>query len=390
MQKNHEKPHDISGRPLPRGTVTFVFTDIEGSTRLLARLREVTATCWRSTIARCVRAFAEHDGREVHTEGDAFFVAFARATDAIAAAVAAQRALAAHPWPEGVDLRVRMGLHTGEAEVRGDDYVGMDVHRAARICSAAHGGQVLVSSATRELVVAELGAGVALDDLGEHRLKDLDRPERLYQVVADELAAGFPPPRSEAPAPVRAPCRRRPTGRSAATTSARDRRPAPQRRVRLLTLTGPGGVGKTRLALEAARAIEPDFADGACFVSLAAAATAARTSRGDRERARRSSRSPASPPSRRSSASSRAKHLLLVVDNFEHVLGAAPFIGGLLDACPALTVLATSREPLALQAEDATRCHRSPCPSPGTTRDAGGGRRRAVRERARATIPAST
>ena len=156
MQRNHEKPHDISGRPLPRGTVTFLFTDIEGSTRLLARLREGYGDVLEEHHRTLRAAFEEHGGHEVHTEGDAFFVAFARATDAIAAAVAAQRALAAHPWPEGVDLRVRMGLHTGEAEVRADDYVGMDVHRAARICSAAHGGQVLVSSATRELVVAEL------------------------------------------------------------------------------------------------------------------------------------------------------------------------------------------------------------------------------------------
>ncbi|HEX6742725.1 MAG TPA: adenylate/guanylate cyclase domain-containing protein, partial [Solirubrobacteraceae bacterium] len=172
MQKAHEKQHAIPRRPLPRGTVTFLFTDIEGSTRLLARLRDAYADVLEHHHRALRAAIEEHSGQEVHTEGDAFFVAFARATDAIAAAVAAQRALAAHPWPEGVDLRVRMGLHTGEAEVRADDYVGMDVHRAARICSAAHGGQVLVSSATRELVVAELGAGVALDDLGEHRLKD--------------------------------------------------------------------------------------------------------------------------------------------------------------------------------------------------------------------------
>jgi hypothetical protein len=121
-------------------------------------------------------AFDEHGGREVHTEGDAFFVAFARASDAIAAAVSAQRALASHRWPQGVDVRVRMGVDTGEAEVRQGDYVGLDVHRAARICSAGHGGQVLISSATYALVADELPADVALRDLGEHRLKDLDRP----------------------------------------------------------------------------------------------------------------------------------------------------------------------------------------------------------------------
>ena len=154
---------------LPSGTVTFLFTDIEGSTRLLARLR-----------GRYVDVLAEHqrllraavdvyDGREVHTEGDAFFVAFARATDAVAAAVAGQRALASASWPDGVDLRVRMGLHTGETAISVDDYVGLDVHRAARICSAGHGGQILVSGHTRELVADELphdlhDPGFDLDD----------------------------------------------------------------------------------------------------------------------------------------------------------------------------------------------------------------------------------
>jgi class 3 adenylate cyclase len=230
MQKDHEKSHDISGRPLPRGTVPFLFTDIEGSTCLLARLRDGYADVLDDHHRTLRAAIEEHGGQEGHTEGDAFFVAFARATDAISAAVAAQRALTAHPWPAGVDLRVRMGLHTGEAEVRAGDYVGMDVHRAARICSAAHGGQVLVSSATRELVVGEPGAGVALDDVGEHRLKDLDRPERLYRVVADELGAGFAPPRSEAsPSAASAlpPAPNRMIGRD---DDVRDHDPDPQRR----------------------------------------------------------------------------------------------------------------------------------------------------------------
>jgi predicted ATPase/class 3 adenylate cyclase len=351
MQNDHEKPHDISGRPLPRGTVTFLFTDIEGSTRLLSQLHDGYADVLDDHHRAVRAAVAEHGGQEVHTEGDAFFVAFARATDAIAAAVAAQRALAAHRWPEGVDLRVRMGLHTGEAAVRADDYVGMDVHRAARICSAAHGGQVLVSSATHELVVAELAAGVALDDLGEHRLKDLDRPVRLYQIVADELAAGFPPPRSEAPAngaSVLTPAPNRTIGRDDDVRAivARIRGGG----VRLLTLTGPGGVGKTRLAVEAARAMEPDYADGARFVSLAPlnrhedVAQAIVTALGIVALSGESSEQ----------AVTRflgAKHLLLVVDNLEHVLGAASFIGGLVGACPTLTAVATSREPLAVQAE---------------------------------------
>jgi len=349
--ESRKKPHGTSGRPLPRGTVTFLFTDIEGSTRLLARLRDGFADVLEAHHRVLRAAFAQHGGHEVHTEGDAFFVAFARATEAIAAAVAAQRALAVHPWPEGVDLRVRMGLHTGEAAVRADDYVGMDVHRAARICSAAHGGQVLVSSATRELVVAELDAGVALDDVGEHRLKDLERPERLYQVVADELAAEFPPPRSEAQANGASglpPAPNRTIGREADVRAIAGR--IRDGDVRLLTLTGPGGVGKTRLAVEAARALERYYADGARFVSLAPlnrhedVAQAIVTALGIVALSGESSEQ----------AVTRflaAKHMLLVVDNLEHVLGAAPFIGGLVGACPTLTAVATSREPLAVQAE---------------------------------------
>src|SRR6476659_1469507 len=176
----------------PGGTVTFLFSDVEGSTRLLTRLRGRYAEVLGG-LRRLLRAAVdEHAGREVDTEGDAFFVAFARASDAVAAAVSAQRALASRGWPEGVDVRVRIGVHSGEAEVRLGGYVGLDVHRAARICAAGHGGQVLISSSTRELVAGELPGDVALRDLGEHRLKDLARPERLFQLVVGGLRADFP------------------------------------------------------------------------------------------------------------------------------------------------------------------------------------------------------
>jgi class 3 adenylate cyclase len=257
---------------LPHGTVTFLFSDVEGSTRLLTRLRGRYAGVLGEHQRLLRLAFDEHDGREVHTEGDAFFVAFARASDAIAAAVSAQRSLAAQRWPEGVDVRVRMGVHTGEAEVRQDDYVGLDVHRAARICASGHGGQVLISSSTRELVAGELPGDVALRDLGQYRLKDLDRPEHLFQLVVGDLPAEFPAldslsPESDGPDSL-------PLSPNRTIGRVDDVRAIVEclrvDGVRLLTLTGPGGVGKTRLGLEAARAMKADFAAGGRFVSLAA------------------------------------------------------------------------------------------------------------------------
>jgi predicted ATPase/class 3 adenylate cyclase len=334
---------------LPSGTVTFLFTDIEASTRLLRALGEGYAQVLARHDRLVRAACAGHGGREVDTQGDAFFVAFARAGDAVAAAVELQRALAAERWPDGASVRVRIGLHTGEPMVGADNYVGLAVHRAARICAVGRGGHILVSSATRELLQDDLRP-ISFRDLGERRLKDFDRPEHLFAVVADGLPdiplpavsaggsdGGLPPPPN------------RTVGRDDDVGAIGDRLRGAG--VRLLTLTGPGGVGKTRLAVEAGRAVQSDFADGARFVSLAplqrpddVAATIVRAlgiivlSGETSEQA-----------VQRFLA---AKHLLLLVDNFEHVLAAASLVGELLEACPALTVLATSREPLALHAEE--------------------------------------
>jgi len=177
---------------LPHGTVTFLFTDIEGSTRLLKQLGDRYGAVLDDHRRLLREEVAERDGREVDTQGDSFFFAFARANAALGAAVAAQRALAAHEWPEGAVVRVRMGLHTGEPAVGDERYVGLGVHRAARIGAVAHGGQVLLSSATRELVEDEAG-GVAVRDLGFYRLKDIDRPERLYQLDIEGLQSQFAP-----------------------------------------------------------------------------------------------------------------------------------------------------------------------------------------------------
>jgi DNA-binding SARP family transcriptional activator/class 3 adenylate cyclase len=181
---------------LPVGTVTFLFTDIEGSTRLLKELRERYGEALEEHQRLLRETFAAHGGHEIDTQGDSFFVAFRRAKDAVAAAVEGQRRLAEHEWPDGAELRVRMGLHTGETAAAGERYVGLGVHRAARISAAGYGGQVLVSQATRELLRDDPLPDVSLRDLGEHQLKDLDEPERLFQLVAPGLGETFPPPRT--------------------------------------------------------------------------------------------------------------------------------------------------------------------------------------------------
>ena len=182
---------------LPAGTVTFLFSDLEGSTQLARQLGSEYAGVMAEHGRLLRAAFEEHGGHEIDTQGDSFFVAFATAKEAILAAVAAQRALANQPWPEGVELKVRMGLHTGEAAVNEDKYLGVAVHRAARICSAAHGGQILCSQSTASVLEDEHLDDIEVRDLGRHQLKDFERPERIGQLVVAGLPDDFPSLRAE-------------------------------------------------------------------------------------------------------------------------------------------------------------------------------------------------
>ena len=333
----------------PHGTITFLFSDIEHSTRLLQHLGDQYAEVLAAYRRLLREVFQAGEGYEIDTAGDGFFVAFQRATHAVAAAVAAQRAMAIHPWPAGLPVRVRLGLHTGEPTLTASGYVGLDVHRAARICAAGHGGQTLLSQTTRALVEYDPPAGVRLRDLGEHRLKDLQRPERLSQLVIPELPADFPPLKTLDSRAHNLPVQPTPLiGRERASAAAC----ALLRRadVRLLTLTGPGGTGKTRLGLQVAADLLENFASGGFFVPLAAirdpalvASSIARTL-GIQEKADQVLRESLKE-------SLRDQQMLLVLDNFEQVVAAAPLVAELLATCPHLKCLVTSRVVLRLSGE---------------------------------------
>jgi predicted ATPase/class 3 adenylate cyclase len=335
------RPH--AERALPTGEVTMLFTDIEGSTRLVHELGdrygEVLAV-HRNVLRDVWRA---HRGVEVGVEGDSFFVAFQAASDAVQAAAAAQRALAEHAWPYEIELRVRMGVHTGSPRIKDGDYWGMDVHRAARVMSVAFGGQVLLSGQAR----AAADNARELLDLGHHRLKDLPAPEHLFQLLAPGLREEFPTLRSLNRSNLPADARRL-VDRVPELALIRDL--LTERSARLVTLTGTSGTGKTRLGTSAAASLLPFFPGGVFFVGLAdlddpgqvlgAIAEAAEIPDDPGETIEQSL----------ADVLGKAPTLLLL-DNFERLRPAAADIGALLSAAPELRVLATSQAPLRLSAE---------------------------------------
>lgn len=334
-------------QPLPSGTITLLFSDIEGSTKLLQQLGERYAQIL-AAHHEILRAFFEnHHGRIVDTQGDSFFVAFARALDAVNAAVQAQRALNAHDWGENIRVRVRMGLHTGEPIAQGERYVGLDVHRAARIGAAGHGGQILISETTYALIKNELSGGVTLRALGQHRLKDFDAPAPLYQVVGAGLPADFPPLKTLDARPNNLPAQ-------LSSFIGREREIAELIRVlratRLLTLSGAGGAGKTRLSIQLAEKMLDAFPDGVWFIELARVSDPALIPQtiamalGLRDEAGNLAQTLTNYL--------RRKTMLLVLDNCEHLIdAAAQWAETFLNAAPNLKIVATSREALNLAGE---------------------------------------
>jgi predicted ATPase/class 3 adenylate cyclase len=343
---------------LPTGTVTFLFSDIEGSTKLVERLG---TSAWAQVLEahrQIIRnSLAEAGGHEIKTEGDSFFIVFRSAEAAVGSAVGITRDLANQPWPPEADVRVRIGMHTGEGALSPtSDYVGLDVHRAARIAAAAHGGQILMSVTTAALVDHTLPTGASVRDRGEHRLKDLSRPERIVELVVDGLQSAFPPLRTLEATPNNLPTQ-------LTTFLGREREIGQILELlgtsRLLTLTGPGGTGKTRLSLEVAARSTDRFPDGVFFVPLSAidlpdlvAPTIAHAvglpDRGGRA------------PIDRLLEHLGTRRILIVLDNFEQVLDAAPLVNSLLGGAPNLKVIVSSRAALHLYGE-----HEFPVPPLG-------------------------
>jgi predicted ATPase/class 3 adenylate cyclase len=333
---------------LPSGIVTFVMTDIEGSTRLFRELGDAYPDVLSTHNFLLRAAVHQHNGAEVKSEGDALLVAFGDPSDAVAACLEAQRALAKGPWPMDVVVRVRMGVHTGEATPVGDDYVALALHQVARISSGAHGGQVLVSEATTRAVENRLPPGAELVDLGSYQLRGFTAPERLYQLRHPDLREDFPPPRAMGVLAHNLPFHRTSfVGRS----KERSALAALLGTTGIVTIVGPGGVGKTRLAVQLAHDVVEDFADGAWMVELAQLITPDSLARGVgsaigvTEEAGRSIEDLVIE-------TLRPKTALLIFDNCEHLLDAVAHLAEVITTrCPNIVILATSREPLDIDGE---------------------------------------
>ena len=340
---------DVTGaEPPTRGTFTFLFTDIEGSTGIEGRVGRDRYGVLRERQRAILRdVWVRHGGTEHGTEGDSFFVVFPEASTAVEAAAEAQRALSAEPWPDDAPIRVRMGLNSGGAELTGGSLVGLSINRAARIAAVAHGGQILASGLTRDLLEDHPVEGVSLRDLGDHRLKDLSAPVRIVQVVALGLSVDFPPLRTLDARPNNLPTQLTTfIGRDAELDEA----VALLATTRLLTLTGPGGTGKTRLSLQLAARASDDFPDGVFFVPLEPirdpmlvapriAMTVGVAEGGTR------------PIAESLADWLHDKRLLLVLDNFEQVSAAAATVAELLRAAPDIKTIVTSRAVLHVSGE---------------------------------------
>lgn len=333
---------------LPSGTVTFLFTDIEGSTRLVETLGDLYNDCLAAHSEIIEGAVAGSAGVVVNTEGDSYFCVFRKAANAVAAAVQIQEGMEAYPWPRDGELKVRIGIHTGEGVAGGRDYVGLDVHRAARIAAAGYGGQVLLSAETRALASRQLPEGVTIAGLGSFHLRDLDEPEIIYQLVVPGLISDFPALRSVGGRTHNLPAMpNRFIGRyedlKAIEGQLRD--------TRLVTLIGPGGTGKTRLALESGHRLLSEFPDGVWLFELASLSDP----RGIWQSLAASLRlreMPGTSPPRAVIDFLQQRSTLLILDNCEHLVEAsADLVRRLLDECAHLRVLATSRRPIGLAVE---------------------------------------
>ncbi len=332
----------------PTGTVTFLFTDVEGSTQLLHELGEKFSDTLDAHSTIIASSVGEAGGLVVNTEGDAFFCVFSNAVDAVTAAVDIQRDLDDYTWPTNGEFRVRIGVHTGEGTLGARDYVGVDVHRAARISAAGHGGQILMSAETFVLVSRRLSSGLSMRDLGEHRLKDLPQAEHLFQIVISGLENDFPALKSESGRPHNLPATLNTfVGRSQELLTISESLDDS----RLITLVGPGGTGKTRLAIEVGTKELNRFPDGvwiAQFASISASEGVQHSLAG----ALRLRERPGTALVDTISDHLAEKSVFLIFDNCEHVLGAcAELSGRLLVACPDVRILATSRQALGVSGE---------------------------------------